>query len=83
IADLVAQAAGRIGVMAGAGVRPGNLASLVRRTGVREVHGSVGGPAPGADPASKLGEMGFVPPELRDTSEAVVREAVAALRGLS
>lgn len=83
IADLVAQAAGRIGVMAGAGVRPGNLASLVRLTGVREVHGSFGGPAPGADPASKLGEMGFVPPELRDTSEAVVREAVAALRGLS
>ncbi|KAI6244370.1 Copper homeostasis protein CutC [Aphelenchoides fujianensis] len=82
IAALVDQAAGRIGVMAGAGVRPGNLASLARRTGVREVHGSFGGPVPGADPASKLGEMGFVPPELRDTNQAAVAEAIAVLRGL-
>lgn len=82
IAALVEQAAGRIGVMAGAGVRPGNLASLARRTGVREVHGSFGGPVPGADPASKLGEMGFVPPELRDTNQAAVAEAIAVLRGL-
>lgn len=83
IAELVEQAAGRIGVMAGAGVRPGNLASLIRRTGVREVHGSFGGPVPGADPASKLCEMGFAPPEPRDTSQAAVAEAVAVLRGLS
>jgi copper homeostasis protein len=82
IAALVQQAAGRIGILAGAGVRPSNVAELVRRTGVREVHGSFGGPVPGADPASKLGEMGFVPPELRDTDQAAVAEAVRILRAL-
>lgn len=82
IAALVEQAAGRIGILAGAGVRPGNVADLVRRTGVREVHGSFGGPVPGADPDSKLGRMGFVPSQLRDTDEATVAQAVRILRGL-
>ena len=68
--------------MAGAGVKPGNIADLVRRTGVREAHGSFGGPIPGALPGSKLSAMGFVPPELRDTSQAAVAEAVKALRAL-
>jgi len=40
IAALVQRAAGRIGVMAGAGVTPGNVRELVLRTGVREVHAS-------------------------------------------
>ncbi|NQE62643.1 copper homeostasis protein CutC [Caulobacter sp. RHG1] len=82
IAALVEQAAGRIAILAGAGVRPGNIADLVRRTGVREVHGSFGGPVPGADPDSQLGRMGFVPPTLRDTEQASVAEAVRILRGL-
>jgi copper homeostasis protein len=82
IAALVQQAAGRIGILAGAGVKPGNLAELVKRTGVREVHGSFSGPIPGAEPGSKLGEMGFAPPELRDTDQAAVAEAVRILRGL-
>lgn len=82
IAALVQQAAGRIGILAGAGVKPGNLAELVKRTGVREVHGSFSGPIPGADPASKLGAMGFVPAELRDTDQAAVAEAVRILRAL-
>ncbi len=82
IAALVEQADGRIGILAGAGVKPGNVAELVRRTGVREVHGSFSGPIPGAAPGSKLNEMGFVPPELRDTDEASVAEAVRILRDL-
>lgn len=82
IAALVEQADGRIGILAGAGVKPGNVAELVKRTGVREVHGSFSGPIPGAEPGSKLNEMGFVPPELRDTDEASVREAVRILRSL-
>jgi copper homeostasis protein len=82
IAALVEQADGRIGILAGAGVKPGNVADLVKRTGVREVHGSFSGPIPGAEPGSKLNEMGFVPPELRDTHQASVREAVEILRGL-
>jgi copper homeostasis protein len=35
---LVDQAAGRIAIMAGRSVREGNVAEIVRRTGVREVH---------------------------------------------
>ncbi|PZR35688.1 copper homeostasis protein CutC [Caulobacter segnis] len=80
IAALVAQANGRISVLAGAGVRVSNVADLVRRTGVREVHGSFGGPRPGADPASKLGAMGFVPPTLQDTDQAAVAEVARILR---
>jgi copper homeostasis protein len=38
LADLVAQADGRIVILAGGGVRPGNVADLVARTGVAEVH---------------------------------------------
>jgi copper homeostasis protein len=82
IAALVDQARGRIGVLAGAGVRVSNVADLVRSTGVREVHGSFGGPRPGAAPASKLGAMGFVPPVLTDTDEATVAEVARILRSL-
>lgn len=38
LAWLVAQAAGRITVMAGGSIRPENVAALVRATGVTEVH---------------------------------------------
>ncbi|MFM2135780.1 MAG: Copper homeostasis protein CutC [Bacteroidota bacterium] len=38
IRELVVKSDGKITVMAGAGVRPDNVASLVRSTGVREVH---------------------------------------------
>lgn len=38
IAALVNQAAGRIGIVAGGGVRAHNVKELVRRTGVTEVH---------------------------------------------
>ncbi|PIB91189.1 copper homeostasis protein CutC [Caulobacter sp. FWC2] len=82
LAELVQQADGRIAILAGAGVRPSNVAELVKRTGVREVHGSFGRPIPGAEPGSKLNEMGFVPPELRDTDEAAVAEAARILRAL-
>ena len=40
IAGLVQQAAGRIEVMAGAGVNAGNIADLARITGVRDLHAS-------------------------------------------
>ena len=38
LAALVRQAQGRISVMAGGGVRPKNAQSLIRLTGVSEVH---------------------------------------------
>ncbi len=40
IADLVAQASGRIRVMAGGGVRSSNIAQLVGQTGAKEYHSS-------------------------------------------
>lgn len=40
IASLVAQSAGRIEVMAGAGITAANIAALARRTGVRDLHAS-------------------------------------------
>lgn len=82
IAALMTQAGGRISILAGAGVRVSNVAELVRTTGVREVHGSFGATKPGADPASKLGAMGFVPSTLQDTDQATVAEVVRILRGL-
>jgi len=44
IADLVARAAGRLSIMAGAGVTADNVVELVRSTGVREVHASCSAP---------------------------------------
>jgi copper homeostasis protein len=46
IAGLVRHAAGRIVIMAGAGIRSGNLADIARRTGVHEFHGSARGVRP-------------------------------------
>lgn len=40
IADLVRQADGRIKIMAGAGINPSNVADIISRTGVTEVHAS-------------------------------------------
>lgn len=41
IAELVRRAAGALTVIAGAGLSEGNAAEVVRRTGVRELHGSL------------------------------------------
>ncbi|MCR5886616.1 copper homeostasis protein CutC [Hymenobacter sp. J193] len=45
LAALVAQAAGRITVMPGAGIRPDNIRALAARTGATEFHASATGPA--------------------------------------
>ncbi|NYD91338.1 copper homeostasis protein CutC [Sphingomonas melonis] len=50
IARMVERAAGRLVVMAGAGVAPGNVADLVAATGVQAVHGSASEPAAAIDP---------------------------------
>ncbi|ROU03611.1 copper homeostasis protein CutC [Histidinibacterium lentulum] len=73
LAALVSRAAGRIIVMAGAGVGPDHARRLVAETGVTELHASCSGPAPAAAP------LGLAPPGLRQTSEARVRALVAAL----
>lgn len=43
LAALVKQAAGRISVMAGAGIRPGNIAAVAKATGCIELHASAKG----------------------------------------
>ncbi|MFF1571606.1 copper homeostasis protein CutC [Leifsonia sp. NPDC058292] len=48
LAELVVRARGRVGILAGGGVRPGNVAEIVRRTGVTEVHLRAGTAVPSA-----------------------------------
>ncbi|MEY4675183.1 MAG: hypothetical protein RL148_2967 [Planctomycetota bacterium] len=85
VAALVRQAAGRIAVMAGAGVRSDHVAELVRRTGVAEVHLSAAVLAPSAmawrNPFVSMG--GAAQPseyEQRRTDGAEVARVVAAVR---
>ncbi len=67
IAQMVARAHGRLTVMAGAGISPGNVVDLIAATGVTAVHGSAGTTPDdiGDDP------LGFGPAP-RQTSEAIV-----------
>lgn len=72
IGQLVEQARGRISIMPGGGVTVENVTDLVRRTGVREVHGSCrGAESLRSDAAVRFG---FALPADRATSSDVVRE---------
>jgi copper homeostasis protein len=76
LAALVAQADGRIAVLAGGGVRAANVAALVRDTGVREVHLRAAVGTPSASLAASAYDDGS-----RDTtSGALVAEVVARVR---
>ncbi|WP_333815489.1 copper homeostasis protein CutC [Tabrizicola sp.] len=75
IAALVAQAAGRITVMPGSGVSPGNAAAL-KGLGIAEIHASCSVQVP---VAGRAVEMGFAPPVLRRTSADAVRALRRAL----
>jgi copper homeostasis protein len=81
IAELVERAGERIVIMAGAGLEPGNVADLVRRTRVREVHAACRAPLP-AQRGGLEAELGFVTPSLQDTSQAEVEAMRRALEGL-
>jgi len=80
IAAMVQRAAGRVQILAGSGLNPGNVRMMVEKTGVREVHGSFAAPWPGID--EKLVRFGYIAPDARETSEAAVRQAKAALAAL-
>ena len=85
LAAMVEQAAGRIAILAGGGVNASNVAEIVARTGVREVHGSCSGPMVeglAAGHEHRAHELGFVPDGLRDTDQAVVAAVVKVLEGL-
>ena len=57
---LAASAAGRIVVVAGSGVRPGNVGGLLRATGVGEVHASCRAAAPPGADDDRLRRFGFL-----------------------
>lgn len=77
IAAMVARAGGRLEILAGSGLNPDNVQSLVEITGVRAVHGSFGAPSPDID--EKLVRFGYIAADARDTSEELVRRAKIAL----
>jgi len=72
-----AQAAGRIVVMPGSGVRPDNVADLLARAGAGEVHASASVPVVQDDP--RVIALGFAGPGLARTDETVVRALRAAI----
>lgn len=79
LADLVAQAGDRIAVLAGGGVRPANVADLVRRSGVREVHLR----AVEQVPSASLVLSGYDSGHREVTSSATVAAVVDAVRGVA
>lgn len=79
LAELVVRARGRVGILAGGGVRPGNVAEIVRRTGVTEVHLRAGhvvqSAARSAGAAPSVYDSGF----RMVTSGEVVRDVLSQL----
>lgn len=69
-------AAGRLTIMAGAGVNDTTAPQLLSRVALGALHGSCSGPAPAASPAAA--RLGFVSPARRRTSTS----KVAALKAL-
>jgi copper homeostasis protein len=75
IAGLVAQAAGRISIMPGSGVGPGN-AAMLKGLGIAEIHASC---SVATTVSGRVVEMGFAPPQRRQTDAEAVRALRAAL----
>ncbi|MEI7036912.1 copper homeostasis protein CutC [Fulvimonas yonginensis] len=79
IAALVAQAAGRIRIMAGAGIRPGNLAEVATRSRADEFHASA---RTRRDSAMRWRTaITGLPADREESAPAVVAALAAALRG--
>ncbi len=77
IGDLVAQAKGRIGIMAGSGLNGGSASEIVRLTGVGEVHASCSRLV-SAEKTAKAAEFGFLD-GLRYTDQSAVEALVRTL----
>ena len=75
IASLVAQAAGRVTVMPGSGVTPGN-AAMLKGLGITEIHASCSASTPAL---GRVVEMGFAPRVQRQTDAGAVRALRQAL----
>lgn len=77
LAAMVAAAGERLSIIAGAGVRPDNVAGIIAGTGVREVHGSAS--RPGAEPDAAAVRLGFATGPRRATDQAIVQRLRAAI----
>lgn len=81
IRSLVEQAAGRIEIMAGAGLTPNNVIGFARSTGVRALHSSCSTPV--GYPATAMTErgatLGFIPAQLNATNPTTIAAMIAAL----
>lgn len=71
IAEMAVQAAGRLSLMAGAGLTPDNLAEVAQRTGVREFHASAKALMPGIAPVKA--PQGLPPGYWRSSAQQVRR----------
>jgi copper homeostasis protein len=74
IAGLAKQSAGRIRVMAGAGIRSGNLAEVARLSGAHEFHGSAR--------AVVKSRMRYLNPALKDLAPDTERSSVEEVRAM-
>ncbi len=87
IAGLVEQARGRISIMPGSGIVPATVEGVVRRTGVREVHGSCGKVVTEkrliSDRRDHAIRLGFITADSRETDGHAVAEVVAILKHLA
>jgi copper homeostasis protein len=81
IRSLVEQAAGRIEIMAGAGLTPDNVIGFARSTRVPALHSSCSTPV--GYPATAMTErgttLGFIPAQLNATNPATIAAMIAAL----
>ena len=84
IRSLVEQAAGRIEIMAGAGLTPDNVMTLVRSTRVPALHSScstsVGYTA--TETTERASALGFIPAQLNATDPMTIAAMIAALDSL-
>ncbi|MDC7742900.1 copper homeostasis protein CutC [Rhizobium binxianense] len=76
-----AKAAGRISIMPGSGIRPGNVGEILQATGAREVHGSCSSPVESADPRAVA--FGFEAKSMNKTDVTVVREMRRAIESVA
>jgi copper homeostasis protein len=77
LTDLVKQARGRIKILAGSGITPENVGSILA-TGVEEIHASCQAPRPATDP--KAIELGFDEPQPKRTSVQRVAALAASIQ---
>ena len=77
LSRLSRKAAGRISIMPGSGVRPGNVGEFLRAIGTREVHASCSSPVESIDPRAVA--FGFEAAATNRTDTNVVRQMRAAI----